>query len=55
MKTLKQNYEERVKAYKAAAASAGAEWSSIEYELTKEREAHLATLRFESSNTVAKV
>ncbi|CAM9398072.1 unnamed protein product, partial [Sphacelaria rigidula] len=43
--TLAANYEERVSAYKAAAASAGAEWSAAQYELTKEREVHLATLR----------
>lgn len=52
MKCLEQGYEERVKAYKTAAANAGAEYSSSEYALTKEREAHLAVVRFELSLTV---
>eukprot|EP00752_Nemacystus_decipiens_P004046 g3705.t1 len=44
-KGLKEGFEERVKAYKAAAASAASKCSSSEYELTKEREAHLRTAR----------
>ncbi|CAM9471600.1 unnamed protein product [Ectocarpus fasciculatus] len=41
MKTVKQGYEERVQAYKAEAARAAAQCCSREYELTKEKEAHL--------------
>lgn len=36
---------ERCTAYKASAAAASNEHSASEYELTKEREAHLATLK----------
>lgn len=42
---LKEGFEERIKSYKAAAASAATKCSSSEYELTKEREAHLRTAR----------
>ncbi|CAM9508093.1 unnamed protein product [Ectocarpus sp. 12 AP-2014] len=41
MKSLKQGYEERVQAIKAEAARAAAQCCSSEYELTKEKEAHL--------------
>ncbi|CAM9619454.1 unnamed protein product [Ectocarpus sp. 4 AP-2014] len=41
MKSLKQGYEERVQAYKAEAARAAAQCCSSEYELNKEKEAHL--------------
>lgn len=45
MEGLKEGFEERVKAYKAAAASAAKKCSASEYGLTKEREAHLRTAR----------
>lgn len=47
MQSLKQAYEERVKEYITAAASAGAECSSSQAELTKEKEEHLAVMRLE--------
>lgn len=45
MKSLKQGYEERVQEYKAEAARAAAQCCSSEYELTKEKEAHLLVAR----------
>ncbi|CAM9980312.1 unnamed protein product, partial [Choristocarpus tenellus] len=42
---VRRVFGERIQAYKSAAASASEEWSSSEYELTKEREGHVATLR----------
>ncbi|CAM9914278.1 unnamed protein product [Ectocarpus sp. 13 AM-2016] len=45
MKSLKQGYEERVQAYKAEAARAAAQCCSSDYELTKEKEAHLQVAR----------
>lgn len=45
MEGLKEGFEERIKAYKVAAASAATKCSSSEYELSKEREAHLRTAR----------
>ena len=47
MQSLKQAYEERVKAHITAAASAGAECSSSQAELTKEKEEHLAVMRLD--------
>lgn len=45
MHGLKEGFEERVKAYKAAAANAATKCSLSEYGLTKEKEAHLRTAR----------
>lgn len=45
MQNLKHAYDERVKAYITAAARAGAECSSIQAELIKEKEGHLAVMR----------
>ena len=42
---LERSHSERCSAYKSAANSAASELSTAEYELTKEREAHLATLK----------
>ncbi|CAM9718705.1 unnamed protein product [Laminaria digitata] len=45
MQSLKQAYEERVKAHITEAASAGAECSSNQAELSREKEEHLAVMR----------
>jgi hypothetical protein len=42
---MRKQQDERIAAYKAAAANASSEWSSSEYELSKERESHLDTLK----------
>jgi hypothetical protein len=42
---LRKQQDERIAAYKTAAANALSEWSSSEYELSKERESHLDTLK----------
>lgn len=47
MQSLKQAYEERVKAHITEAASAGAECSSNQAELSREKEEHLAVMRLD--------